>query len=410
MKRRTFLASGLVGSLTAGSWSNAALAGAPIADMDIRAAFPRMEQEIYLNAAGLMPLATFGQEALQKYMTYQQMGPKAGTSDYVFDMWDDIRGLFAKMVGAEESEIGLVHCTKAGEQIAIDAVDHIKKGGNIVTNDLHFSGSLHNLTGLQKAGRDVRFVRAKNWRVSVEDMKKAVDDRTALVTLTLLSNINGQIADVKAIAEHAHRHGALVYADIIQAAGVVPLDLHALDVDVAACSCYKWLYGVYGTGFLYVRKELQGKRLPDMLYPGRVHYNYEPWTGEIDANEGMFGTKPQKDATRYQPGHVNYMGYCAVYEGLKFLHKVGVENALAHSVKLNRRLLEKIDPKKYPCITPDVTRSPIITFLTENPQELRKKLKAADVVITVAHNRMRVSPALYNNEADIDALAVVLNG
>ncbi len=324
-------------------------------------------------------------------------------------MWSDIRSLFARLIGAHKDEIGMVHCTKAGEQIAIDAVDHIKKDGNIVTNDLHFSGSLHNLMGLKKAGRDVRVVRAKDWRISLEDMKAAIDQNTALVNITLNSNINGHLEEVSSLAKYARQKGALIYADIIQAAGIVPLDMAALDIDIAACSCYKWLFGVYGAGFLYVKKSLQGGRIPDTLYPGRVHYNYQPWTDHADPAKDPLEIEPVNNASRYESGHVNYMGYCAAYEGLKFLLDLGVENALKHSVSLNRALLDKLDPKKYRCISPHTDRSPIITFTTEDPEGVKKKLKEAHINVTVAHNRIRVSPAIYSNQSDIDALAAVLN-
>jgi selenocysteine lyase/cysteine desulfurase len=347
---------------------------------------------------------------MQRYAAYLKTGSLVGNDPYIGEMWSEIRGLFARMTGADADEIGLVHCTKAGEQIAIDAVDDIKKGGNIVTNDLHFSGSLHNLTGLKKAGRDVRIVKARDWKVPVEDMAAAIDDNTSLVTITLVSNINGHLADAKEIAGIAHKHGALIYVDIIQAAGAVPLDLHDMGVDMAACSSYKWLYGVFGAGFIYVRKDLQGKRLPDRLYPGRVGYNYAPWTNDPEQDKDEIVIAPKDDASRYEPGHVNYMGYCMVYEGLKFLEKIGVANALEHSVTLNQRLREKLDPKKYTCISPDIARTPIITFLIKEPTGLSDKLKAAKISVSMSGNRIRVSPALFNTETDIDTIATVMNG
>lgn len=381
----------------------------PSPDPAVREQFPRASRDTYLNAAGLMPLASFSAAGLERYLAFQSLGPDEGRNAYIGEMWSGIRGLWADLVGVDADEVGLVSCTKAGEQIALDAVDDIKPGGNIVTNDLHFSGSLHNLVGLRQAGRDVRIVKSQDWRVSSEDMAAAIDDNTALVTLSLVSNINGHLADLREIARIAHAHGALVYADIIQAAGIVPVDLHALDVDLAACSGYKWLYGVYGSGFVYVRKALQGKRLPDKLFPGRVKLTYEPWTKDIPGDRDEFEIHPQQDASRYEPGHVNYMGYCAIYEGLQWLQKVGVESALHHSVALNKRLKEHLDPDRYTCISPHLDRTPIITFLANNPVGIRERLAAANITVSLSANRIRVSTAPFNNEADIDALVKVLN-
>lgn len=409
MNRRQFLKTGLVGSFVAPSWLSPVSAD-PVPKLEaIRDAFPRLKHETYLNAASLMPLSTFSQKGLSEYIRFQQEGPRSGADKYIGKMWSEVRGLFASLIGAEKDEIGLVYCTKAGEQIALDAVDHIRPGGNIVTNDLHFSGSLHNLVGIQKAGRDVRFVRANDFHVSFEEMKAAIDARTALVTITLLSNVNGHIEEIKEIAALAHKHGALVYADIIQAAGILPLNMAEMDIDIAACSCYKWLYGVYGSGFLYVRKSLQGTTLPNRIFPGRAHPNYIPWTDNVDPSHEAFSYRAPKDASRYEPGHVNYMGYCAAYEGLKFLHKHGVENLWKHSVALNQRLIAALDPKRYRCISPHTQTSPIVTFLTDTPDEVKARLKKANVVVTQIDNRIRVSPAVFNTEADIDLLAQTLN-
>ncbi len=103
------------------------------------------------------------------------------------------------------------------------------------------------------------------------------------------------------------------------------------------------------------------------------------------------------------------MGYCAVYEGLKFINQIGVEAALRHSVRLNQRLQAQLDPDAYACITPNVDESPIITFVAREPAGLEGRLRAGNVVVGLSGNRIRVSPAVFNDEADVDALAEALS-
>jgi len=409
MKRREFVACGLAGSLLTTGMVGPKVPPAKPSDNALRDHFPRMSRETYINAASLMPLGAFTQRGVNNYMAYQQLGEASGQHDYIETVLKEIRGRFGAMIGAGENEIGLIHCTKAGEQIALEAVDAIRVGGNIVTNDLHFSGSLHNLLGLKKAGRDVRIVKARDWKVPLEAMEKAIDGNTALVAVSLISNVNGHIEDMAALSQMAHRKGALVYADIVQAAGVLPIDVEAMGIDVAACSTYKWLYGVFGAGFVYVRHSLQGGKIPDRMHPGRVGYNYAPWTSASEKGEPELGFDPNDDATRYQPGHVSYMGYCGAYEGLKFLEGVGVAGAQRHSVALNQRLKSQLDPKRYRCISTHLDASPIITFTTGDGAALKQRLKAANLVVTIIGNRVRISPAMYNTQADIDALAKVMN-
>lgn len=412
VKRRDFLAAGIGASVALPVFAHSGLAegenkqGGP--GSGLRALFPRLQEETYLNAAGLMPLGEFARAGLERYLEWQTRGGRDGRDEYRREAIGGVRSRFARLVGAKTSEIGLVHCTKAGEQIVLDSVPGLKSGGNVVTNDLHFSGSLHNLVGLKRAGLDVRIVRGRSFTTDLSRMEAAIDDKTAVVSVTLVSNVNGHVEEMKKIAEIAHTRGAIVYADIIQAAGIVPLDVHQLGIDIAACSCYKWLFGTYGTGFVFVRQGLQGTEVADRLFPGSARHNYAPWVEKADGEWGDFVYRAPEDARRYQPGHVNYAGYCAVYEGLRFLEKVGVQRALDHSIALNRRLYEKIDRERYPCISPHRDRSPIVSFLVEDTRAVRRRLEEERIAVSLGSGRIRVSPGVYNDEGDIDRLAEVL--
>jgi len=333
-----------------------------------------------------------------------------GRGEAFGEMLTDTRARFAQLIGARPSEIAFVQCTKAGEQVVLDGLPSLRdRTGNVVTNDLHFSGSLHNLVGLRRAGLDVRIVRSTDWSVDPEAMAAVMDDRTALVDVALVSNVNGHVEDVRALADMVHARGGYLYADIIQAAGIVPIDVRAMGIDFAACSGYKWLYGPHGVAFLYVREELQGRALPDHLFPGHVRHNYAPWVEQPEPALGEFTFNSPTNATRYQPGHVSYLGYAALNQGLQFIDDVGVEEGRRHSVALTLRLREQLDPTRYRSISPEDLRVPIVSFLVDRAPELVPRLRAANLVISVGANRIRVSPAIYNTESDIDLLAEVLN-
>lgn len=414
MKRREFIQGSSMALATSSLSSQSLLSASANPDRtwtneEIRSQFKRTHKEIYLNAAGMMPLSQFSQQGLTNYSNFQALGYEHGGGKYVTKMQQEIRPLFANLINADESEIGLIQCTKAGEQIALAAVDNIKPGGNIVTNDLHFNGSLHNLIGLKQQGRDVRIVKARDWQIQLEDMEAAIDDNTALVCITLVSNVNGHIEQISEITKVAHQKGALVYADIIQAAGIVPIDVEKMGIDIAACSCYKWLYGVHGTAFLYVKKEHQGTTIKDRIFPGHARHQYQPWEEKETEETPDISFKARQDASRYQPGHISYLGFCAAYEGLKFITTIGVETALAHSVKLNQLLVSELDRKKFKCISPHLTRSPVVTFKTSASIDVKQRLRNAGITAWFGQNRLRVSPGVYNNVEDIQKLVKVLN-
>lgn len=436
MNRRDFLASGAGGTLGAaltggidGTGSGRAVPGseaqagtrdagasgglpsaqAADAESGFRAQFVRLQQEVFLNAAGGTPLGAFAQQGLRAYEDFWRLGPADGRGAAFNEMLSDTRSGLARLIGAAPEEIALVQCTKQGEQIVLDGLPELRSGGNIVTNDLHFSGSLHNLIGLRGVGVDVRIVRSSDWQTDLEAMSAAIDDDTALVSVTLVSNVNGHVEPMRAIADLARARGAHVYADVIQAAGIVPIDVEAMGIDFAAGNGYKWLFGPHGTGFLYVRRELQGTALADRLFPGHVQHNYPPWIDPPIAGEPDFVYTQADDAQRYQPGHVAYLCYAAVQRGLERIESVGVDNALRHTVALNQRLYAGLDPDRYECISPHRDRSPIITFRGPAGPGVLDALQASNVVVSYSPGpQIRVSPALFNNESDVDALIAVL--
>jgi len=402
LRRRELVAAGL-GALVAAACRSTR----PARPRDL---FPLADEHVFLDAAGGTPLSRFTEAGLRRYEAYWRLGPGGGRGEAVTEALSETRAAFARLVGARPGEIAFVPCTKAGEQIVLDGLPALRSGGNVVTNDMHFAGSLHNLVGLRRAGMDVRIVRAVDWDVPLEAMAAAIDERTALVAVTLVSNVNGRVEPLPELAEIAHAQGAHVYADIIQAAGIVPLDLRALGVDFAACSGYKWLFGPHGAGFFWVREELQGTALPDHLFPGHAVHNYEPWVAAPDPDAGEFVYRPPQDAQRYQPGHVSYLGYSALRESLRFIESLGVENLLRHSVRLNRRLVEGLDPERYELLSPHADRSPIVSFRTRVAIDLGESVRAKRVAVAGGGAGFRVSPAIYNDESDIDRLLEALNG
>ncbi|MCG8413200.1 MAG: aminotransferase class V-fold PLP-dependent enzyme [Pseudomonadales bacterium] len=412
MKRREFISTSLGGIAALRSSSGFSAESTRLQSSNIRSQFPRLDTEVFLNAAGGTPLGNFAETGMQKYLTLIREGPQGGTRGYFDTVLDEVATKFAQLVGAQTDEIGFVECTKRGEQIALDSVaEKLNRGGNIVSNDLHFSGSLHNLEGQRRTGREVRIVKSEDYAVSAQRMADQIDSNTALVTLSLVSNVSGHIEAIADIASVAHDHGALVFADIIQAAGVVPIDAKTMGIDIAACSSYKWLYGIHGAGFLYVAQEHQGTSLPDTLFPGRGVRNYPPFRSKANPEQSDIAFRAPTTASRYQPGHINYLGYCAAYEGLKFIESIGVEQLQSHSVALNRRLLEQLDTSSFEIMSHHLDQSPILTVATSEFDTLRDRLRNSDVNVGIGGdkwNQIRISPAIYNNENDMDKLAEIL--
>ena len=249
---------------------------APLFPPSVRADFPSVLRETYMNSAALHPVGTFAADAVKQLVDFRLLGPGEGRADFGAAKQDELKKKFGAMINASASEIAYTANTSDGENIVVMGLDlSVKsKGSNIVIDELHFTTSLYMYKELEKKGVELRIVKHKNWAIDPEDMAKAIDKNTRLVSMALVSNVNGFMHDAKAVSAIAHARGALVFADIIQAVGAVPVDVKALGIDFASSGTYKWLMGERGIGFLYVREDLQGTVLPTTRYGHRQVSNF----------------------------------------------------------------------------------------------------------------------------------------
>ena len=246
--------------------ATAAVAAAPSASPNwdqIRTEFPWLKEHLWISGADYHPLSIHSLRAVEKYYAYRTYAPGEGRTRYTAEMQNQTKELFARLIGARPSEIAFVQNTTDAENIVVAGMDLAHAKGNVVIDSLHYQASKFLYRMLEKRGglklRVVHHREKPYWHVNPEDMEKAIDRDTKLVSLALVSNINGYLHDVKKTSQMAHAHGAIVYGDIIQGAGAIPIDVRDMGIDCAGCGAYKWLMGDMGFGFLYVREDLQDR-------------------------------------------------------------------------------------------------------------------------------------------------------
>jgi selenocysteine lyase/cysteine desulfurase len=323
----------------------------------------------------------------------------------------DPKAAFAALINAKPSEISYLPNTSAGENLVVECLEITKFDGNVVTDALHFEGALLHLMELQKQGLDLRVVTPRDGRIELSDLERVVDRRTKLIEISLVSMYNGFQHDLKAVCDLAHAHGAYVYADIIQAAGAVPIDVRATDVDFAACATYKWLMGDFGLGFFYVREDLLGRVVR------RPHWSYRS-AADVDIHLSPFGPEspkpvtwtPRSDASGYfELGTVANAVSAALGVSLPYVQRLGVDNIQRYRQPMLKRLQDEMPRLGFTPATPRDSTSPIVTFASKDTREAARKLAAAKVNVRVAPYWIRVAPSIYNDIADIDRLLEALS-
>lgn len=367
------------------------------------------ERQTYLNSAFIHPMPVAAAEAVRRYLdtrTYRQPRVRSGDSFAA-----EVKGEFAQLINARPEEISLVQSTSVGENLVVNGLGIPGGAGNVVTDALHFDGSLVLYGELAKQGLDLRMVRPRDWRIELDDLARAVDARTRLVALSLVSWYNGFQHDLKAVCDLAHAHGAYVYADVVQAAGNTPIDVKASGVDCCAASTFKWLMGDFGLGFLYVREGL----LDTVVRRSQIGY------GEADTEMHYLPSDPPAPTPvtwtlhRDAGGHFEVGTYAqavvnALTVSLPYLRRLGVENIQAYRQPLLRRLQAELPRLGFTPITPPESPSALVAFtMTGAEQRFGDRLKAANVAVSLYGDRIRIAPSIFNDMRDIETLLAALS-
>ena len=367
----------------------------------VRADFPVTQSQTYLNSAAIHPMSLPASRALDAHVAFRLHGAGSGRADFGEEQQKDLKQRFAQLIGARANEIAFVQNTSDGENIVVMGMDLARRGGNVVVDELHFETSLYMYKSLEAKGVGLRVVKHRDWAIDIRDMERAVDRNTRLVSMALVSNVNGYLHDAKAISDLAHAHGAYVFADMVQAAGAVPIDVRAMGIDFGSTATYKWLMGERGFGFLYVREELQDGVVPTTRYGHRQITNFDR-TG--------ITWEPLPGAARYETGTFpNALAVCAS-TSLQYIERLGLANIRAHARQLTDRLQKELPSIGYPSVTPKGNETPIVAYQLKDAAATAKQLRDARIAATIIDNerRLRLSVSVFNTQEDIDKLLAAL--
>ena len=197
------------------------------------------------------------------------------------------RETVAKAIGAETSEIYFTSCGSESDNWAIRSVcERLAAKGkkHIVTSVFEHHAVLHTCQALEKLGFEVTYLPVyKNGIVKTEDVKNAIREDTALVTIMYANNEIGTIQPVEEIATVCREKGVLFHTDAVQAMGHVKIDVHAQGIDMLSLSGHK-IHAQKGIGALYVRK---GIHVTNLIFGGAQERNRRAGTENLPAIAGF---------------------------------------------------------------------------------------------------------------------------
>lgn len=320
---------------------------------------------------------------------------------------------FARLINADPTEIAFVPSTQIGESFIASALGLPEKGAHVVSDELHFCGSQMMYTDMKQRGVEVTWVpMTKDGHIPLDGLDQAiVKGKTRLVAISSTSFVNGFQHDVRRVSEMAHAKGVMVFADIIQSAGNVPVNVKEWGVDAACCATYKWLMSA-GTAFLYVNRTSQASMRPPFYHWSQ--FTTLPTTHmypfDAPAREVVDSYTPKPGATgmfsmAYEPNLATLAG---LEYSLPYIMNIGPARIQRHVQPLVSRVKEELSRRGHVVLTPPDARSPIVTVAVEKAERFAPVFRAADVAVTTRWNHIRVAASVFNDMDDVDRFLAVM--
>ena len=362
--------------------------------VDIRKQFPVTGSAAYLNTAAAGPLSLRVAEAATAY--YQQM--LAG-GDAHWDDWlarrESVRQLIAKFINAEPEEIALTTNTSSGMNVIIDALEG---RGEVISCELEFPVST--LPWMNRRV-PVHLLKAVAGELRCEDVRQAMTDRTGIISLSHVQFSNGFRIDLEQLGQIKMHHALVVNAS--QSAGVFEIDVQRMKIDALAATGHKWLLAGYGSGFVYLSRELQALSRPRAIGWLSVEDPYAMLNDEIHLRHNA--------AARAELGCPHFAGMFALGASVESMLEIGITNIQERALSLNRYVTEELLASGMTVLSPlsdESARSAETLVAVANPAAVVAHLAARGVMVTEKPQGIRVATDFFNDQGDIDRLIEAL--
>ncbi|MBI3081909.1 MAG: aminotransferase class V-fold PLP-dependent enzyme [Gemmatimonadetes bacterium] len=368
--------------------------------------FPWTAETVYLNNAGIGPIPERTRRLLDQ-LTARRTAPYLLDSRELHAALQEARVTVARLLGAQPDEIALATNTTYGLNLAAGSLP-LRPGEKVILSDREFPANVYPWLRLRERGVEVELVptTGPGWPDEARLEELLHDPRVRVLAISSVQFASGYKADLNRLGALCRTNGTYLVVDAIQAMGHVPLDVRRTPVDILACGGQKWLLSPWGSGFVYLRRELIAHLEPVvcgwMSFEGTddfsqlTHYNS---TLRPDARRGELATLPFQDLM-------------AMKESIALLLELGVERIEAYIRTLREPLYYLARCGRLNLVSPTDPKhdSAIVCVQPEHVAEGYHALKKAHVVCALREGTIRLSPHCYNTVEEIEKVAGILVG
>lgn len=388
-------------------------------DIDfIREDFPILNSITYLDSAStsLTPMPVV--ESMNDY--FMNYNSNAGRGAYknaikTTNKVNETREKIASFINAKPNEIIFTKNTTEGINLISNGFN-FNKGDNIIISSIEHHSNFIPWLNIQKKGVEIRVAKAnKEGIVDPSEIRNKLDSNTRLVAVSHISNAIGSIQDISKIEKITHSNmykdseSTFLLIDGAQSIGHIPVDVSGLNPDFMAFPGHKGLLGPVGTGFIYIRENLQDRIYPQNLGGGTI------------TNTDFKDFKLEEAPQRFEGGTQNLAGIIGLGTAVDYIENIGINDISKYDEKLTKTLFNELNNLDNIEVYGTVNNKSIVSFNINggNPHDICKILdESKNICLRSGHHcaipaiktinspngTVRASIHLYNNTEDIEKL------
>jgi selenocysteine lyase/cysteine desulfurase len=361
---------------------------------EYRSRFPILQSKIHLANCSQAPLSIDAIEAINRYehsLTQVGMDWSGWTEEVEF-----ARAEFARLIGASANDVGVMSSV-SDTVSAIASCLPIYGRKRIVTTVDEFPTVGHTwLASAHHERANVTFVRSSDGFYTAEMIAPYLGQNTAILSVHLVSYYSSALQNIQELADVAHRHGALLLVDAYQGLGTVPLSVKESGADIVVSGTLKYLLGIPGIAFIYVRPGLSNDLQPAMTgWFGRVN----PF--HFDATQLDFAP----GGRRFDMGTPPIIAAYAACAGMRIIQEVGVPAIHQHVQKISQQVIDGARARGLEVASPlDVTKKGASTAIRVGPRshEIEAEMLKRGVILSSRADVIRIAPHFFTTPADIE--------
>ena len=358
----------------------------------------------YLNSASTGPLPARAVAVLSR-SNRDRADPRTWTVERANTVLDRSRQLAARLIGASADEIALMPNTTTGINVAAWALP-LDRGDIVLTFDREFPTNIYPWLARSRDGVQLERVPVdgRGWpdQERLEERLRAPSVRAVCVSLAQFST--GWTIDLDRLSRLTRELGKWLIVDAIQGLGHVPVDVRRTPVDFLASGGQKWLLSPWGTGFLYVRRELIETIAPTFA-------GWAAFQGTDDYSRlTAYDPRPWPDARRFEIYTLAVQDFAAMNAALEMLLDLGIEVIAAHAEAIAAPVLAWAADRPGRVTSPrGAHQSAILCVRPEGDvAAAHQRLTEAGVASSLREGAIRLSPHLFNTVEELDRVAALL--